>query len=154
MFELHIFENYKEEYPDLKGSELTDRFIRRALEESGISGATILRTDKNKPYLEGNKAYISVSHSKDLIAICVADEEVGIDLQHTRGVNIEKIAERFFECEFFKLWTRKEAFAKLTGEGMGQLVQPVSVLARTDVEFEDFILEDGLYCCICTYKQP
>ena len=165
MFELHIFENYKEQYPKLKGSERTDIFIQRALKESGITEASVKRTEKGKPYLPENTAYISVSHSQDLIGICVADEEVGIDLQFSRGVNTQKIANRFFsrqeaeylksqenENAFFRLWTRKEAFAKLTDEGIGQLVKPISVLNRTDVEFEDFILEDGLYGCICTYR--
>ena len=165
MLELHLFESYKEEYPQLKGRDLTDRFICRALEESGIRSTIIQRTDKGKPYLADGSAYISVSHSSDLIGICVADEEVGIDLQHRRNSNVQKIANRFFsqdevgylkiqenEDAFYRLWTRKEAFAKLTGDGMGQLVKPVSVLERTDVEFEDFMLEDGLYGCICTYK--
>ena len=166
MFELHVFEEYKESYPDLNGRELTDQYIRLALAESGIKDAVIQRTDKGKPFLRGGNACLSVSHSADMIVICIADEEVGIDLQYARGINAKKIANRFFSVEendyirscgrpedaFFRLWTRKEAFAKLTGEGMGQLVKPIPVLARSDVEFEDFTLEEGLYCSICTYK--
>ena len=180
MLELHIFQNYKEEYPDLRGSSRTDQFIQKALEESDVGAKAagsdrkpvIERTDKGKPFLAESNVHLSVSHSEDMLVVALSDEEIGIDLQHKRQVNIGRIASRFFSRDeveylaeqndtnkngeqveaFFHLWTRKEAFAKLTGEGMGQLVKPVSVLMRNDVDFDEFTLEDGLYLCICTYK--
>lgn len=102
-----------------------------------------------KPYLKGEKnLYFNISHSKNYVVCAFSDEEVGIDIQvHRKGKG--DIAQRFFSLKdrllmeelagegrgpeeiFFFLWTVKEAYMKLTGEGMRQ------GLDATVIEMED-----------------
>lgn len=78
--------------------------------------------------------YFNMSHSGNYVVIAVADVEVGIDIEH-KAKNHVSVANRFFckqeyerildaegeeeqkKC-FLEIWTKKEAYVKLTGMGM------------------------------------
>lgn len=89
-----------------------------------------------KPVLvDGNgsicQPQISWSHSRRAVAVAVSREPVGVDLEWI-GRYRESIVRKNFsaaererlehsdspEQEFYRLWTRKEAFVKRSGEGM------------------------------------
>ncbi len=105
----------------------------------GVDPAAVpLRTAaKGKPEIgERSDLRFSVSHSEELALYALArGREVGIDVERLRPLpEAERIAERYFAPEeraalravppddraaaFFRLWTRKEAYAKATGEGV------------------------------------
>jgi 4'-phosphopantetheinyl transferase len=85
----------------------------------------------------GDNLRFNLSHSHGLAILAVTwDREVGVDLEYIRDdVAIEQIAERFFSDRertalralsavarreaFFACWTRKEAYIKARGEGLG-----------------------------------
>jgi 4'-phosphopantetheinyl transferase len=89
-----------------------------------------------KPELDGKPLHFNVSHSEagGLFAFtCTAP--VGVDLERVRALpDMLQIARRFFSpaeaaailevpeeertTAFFRIWTRKEAFIKATGEGL------------------------------------
>lgn len=85
-------------------------------------------TDKGKPYLCNNEFYFSVSH-KGTKAVCVINETpVGIDIENIKPFN-KKTAERICtpnelqyigdsEQRFAEIWTVKEAYSKLKGDGI------------------------------------
>ena len=90
-----------------------------------------------KPYWDGIPLFFSLSHSGDLVALAVSEQEIGLDVQEMTGADWKKLAKRFFadeeqeelwrlcepseesgQREFFRLWSRKESYGKLTGEGV------------------------------------
>lgn len=96
------------------------------------------RYGKNgKPYWVELPYYFSLSHSGDLVALAVSEQEIGLDVQKVTGTDWRKLAGRFFAqeeqreleklCEiseelgrkeFFRLWCQKESYGKMTGEGL------------------------------------
>lgn len=91
--------------------------------------------EKGKPYLREYPWFFNLSHSGAYVFCAVSDREVGADIQQCAAADLEKLAQRFFSerenhaltaCRseeerrqlFFRLWTRKEACGKLSGEGI------------------------------------
>src|SRR5262249_7381076 len=84
-----------------------------------------------KPHLVGSTLEFNISHSGDLAVIALSQVEVGVDVELPRPRRSDDIARRFYapgEIErlfaepdpaaradsFFRLWTCKEAFLKVT----------------------------------------
>ncbi|MDO4394290.1 MAG: 4'-phosphopantetheinyl transferase superfamily protein [Bacillota bacterium] len=166
----YCYENYKTIYPQLSGSELTDALIIRAVNEYGICDDElhVIRDHRNKPYIAPRSEYklnVSVSHCRDTFACIICETDCGIDIQMPGDVAIHKIAQRFFsereqimieedgEDMFYRLWTRKEAYAKYTGKGFGLVLAKTEVTELKDVMFIESMLENGMYCTVCLPKE-
>lgn len=176
--ELYIIEDYRDCFPELTGRELTDALVIRLLTENGYLRAAkprIIRLPGGKPVLAGDTGiFFSVSHTGKVFACAVSDEEIGLDIQEARrrdASRTRRLARRYFTEDeiayleggfgnsgrteeeltdrFYRLWTRKEAYAKYTGEGLKAVLEGSPVLGREDVVFREILLGDGLYGCIC-----
>jgi 4'-phosphopantetheinyl transferase len=97
--------------------------------------------DHGKPFLEGALLEFNLSHSSDLALIAVAGRRrVGVDVERLRSVtDLDSLATRVCTedervtlealagpCRahaFLAMWTRKEALAKATGEGIGGVMR-------------------------------
>lgn len=89
-----------------------------------------------KPYFENYPYYFNLSHSGDYVVCALSEREVGIDIQEHRGAALERVAQRYFSpaevfalmqaqdraALFFRLWARKEAYGKLIGKGIMEVV--------------------------------
>lgn len=144
---LYIHEEYNKE-PGRRHS--TEELIIRAaesyiaeegLDASGIS-VEILRTPEGKPYFTELPIEFSVSHTDDLWVCLMAEgkDAVGVDIQVMKEYSIEKIAAKYYTKEeqsyvaehgqesFYRIWARKEAYAKYTGRGLGKYLSNVSTI--------------------------
>lgn len=113
------------------GEELLRKLIS---EEYGVDESDILITNlpSGKPVAEvkGNEVFVSLTHSGNFVACALSNNPVGIDLEVKRYFNPRVLkalcdAEREFVAKskdeataFLKIWTAKEAYLKMTGEGL------------------------------------
>lgn len=118
-----------------------------------------------KPYFAELPIYFNLSHSGDYVLCAVADVEVGADIQRMESIDYERIASRFFsekECEvlrqtgaekakqlFYQLWTRKEAYGKLTGEGLGRVIAVDRSSSSTDLVWKEYDGLEGYSIAVC-----
>lgn len=116
---------------------LKDKDFQLETEESG------------KPFIKGNPFYISLSHSGDYAVLAVSEKPIGCDIEKIREINPEMpkkiFGEEITEKEkFFELWTKKESYLKLSGEGLKALNKPQS---RGYSFFETAL--SGYKCAVC-----
>ncbi len=107
-----------------------------------------------KPYLpEYSDYHFNLSHSGDRLAIAVAQHcPVGIDVeQWKQKADFQALVKRCFaeeeqvywqslsdehkKSEFYRFWTRKEAFVKATGRGIGLGLDQCVILPEKTTEF-------------------
>lgn len=92
-----------------------------------------------KPFLADRPdVQFSLSHTGDWVFCAVSDGAVGMDAQQLCPIG-ERVIRRCFSAEeqawlrqapadaAVRLWTRKEAYAKLTGAGLSAIAAPVPV---------------------------
>ena len=129
---------------------------------------SICRTSGGKPYFASRDLFFSISHAKDTVAVALSDTPVGIDIEFIdERRDILSLSRRFFAPDeykaisesnspaedFFALWTKKEALAKITGEGL-------SAICRADGLDESYgfslfslsISDNRAYISVCREK--
>ena len=107
-------------------------FAAGLLIRHAVGERTILLGEHGKPYVDDKALCFSVSHSGRIAAVAADDMEIGLDVEQLPEENRLRIADRFFHPEerayvaaaqdqrraFCEIWTRKEAYLKMTGEGI------------------------------------
>ena len=113
--------------------------VRRAVSE--ILGITeeavpLCSDERGAPILEGTGLFVSIAHSGSYVVCAVSHTPVGIDIEQVRPMCGRVATGTFYksECEylasdgyelsgeslvrFYEIWTTKEAYAKMTREGI------------------------------------
>lgn len=129
----------------------------------------VISYDKNgKPYCKNSPLFISIAHSGDLAVCAVSEKNIGVDIEKIRPLNMqsvrrfasEKELEYIFGCiptktdyestdsrvleRFFEVWTKKEAYGKMLGVGIGYDMK------NTEIENAVTIFESGYAITVVT----
>ena len=118
-------------------------------------GVENLHYDENKKPLADN-SFVSISHSKDMVAVCKSDKPVGIDIEFmVTDRDYKKIANRFYKGKeleyfnsrstaesFYEIWTKKEAYSKISGQGAIEIFNGFDVFSLEGYEFQTEIVEN------------
>lgn len=133
----------------------------------------ILREENGKPYFKNSDISFSLSHSGEISVAAICDEKdniIGVDVEKiVERSNMNELTERFFNdtekldfsrsgktpSSFFDIWTKKEAHAKMTGNGLSELIKKQSTTtsqaARSCYEF--YNKTDPYSLSICLYHK-
>lgn len=142
---------------------ISNVFVRmKATEILGIQNQDLQfsQNEFGKPYLVNTRQFhFNISHTKNALAIAIADTEIGVDIEKIKKFN-PKIAERYFTKEeavylknhstavdFFETWTKKEAYLKWLGTGLSTPLNSFNTLELKNVQTThqtDYIIS---VCC-------
>jgi len=150
----------------------TDEF-----DKDKMSDITIEVDENGKGRIENrDNLFFNISHSKEYVVLALSDEEVGIDIQEIKPLKAN-VPKRFFTDidneyidpseeggieRFTEVWSAKESFAKLTGNGIGEgfatfyedFEKMVIIDAETGeikAKLKCYIIDEGYKCFCSTY---
>ncbi len=118
---------------------------------------TIIRDKNGKPRFATFPLCFSISHSGTLAAVTLSNQNIGIDIELIDSSrDIFAVSKRFFAPEehltickskspvedFFALWTKKEAFSKLSGKGLSSICS-TQVSAGSEYNFKEYLVVTG-----------
>ena len=97
------------------------RIVRRELGRNVV----IDYNEVGAPFVDKSGTHISIAHSREVVAVAIAEERVGVDIE-SRERDFSRAAERYASAEeialggededwLAKLWTAKEAMYKYYG---------------------------------------
>ena len=103
---------------------------------------TLEKDARGKPYFPDSPYFVSISHTDGVCLAAVSDQPIGADIERIKprsAGHLEQLASRFFSpdeaaavhadpAEFYRIWTAKESFVKLTGEGFSRSFPSFSVI--------------------------
>ena len=136
------------------GRDLLTRLYHRA---TGESLPEIALTERGKPYLTDSDWHFSVSHTKSHVFCALSRHNVGIDAEEMDRQIDPKLAQRILSPSeaarfdgsremLLRFWVLKEAYAKLTGRGLGNYLQ------QTDLRPETVEQIDGCFVAVLEEK--
>lgn len=149
---------------DRKQSLGAGLLLKQVLLLHGVSMGKLLYGENGKPEMEG--IHFNLSHSHDMVVCVLSSQPVGCDIEKIKEKNdrIERIANRFFtgkECTylnafqdneknqaFFRIWTIKESYIKMTGEGLRLGLDRFEIVFGKEVE----LYREGERCS-CTIQE-
>ncbi len=157
------FVNWRDAHLSLFGKLL----LIRGLMQREYCEDTIRHLDQTcyrRPYLKGGPDF-NISHAGRFVVCMLADEKVGVDVEHIQPIELEDFRSQWTDKEwkdilgsgdplykFYRYWTRKEAVIKADGRGMHLPLHTLDVSTSPVVIGNNtwFLSEvdlDKSYCC-------
>lgn len=147
--------------------------LQQALERENISDWVIDVMPGGKPYLKNTREwFFNLSHSGTKVLCVLAREPVGCDIEKTEKAPLELVQGVLSRQEqnqlvclegdtqrdyFYKLWTGKESYLKLTGEGLSHRLNDITIfvpfrrqmIENKWVNFYDISCGEGYQATVC-----
>ena len=120
--------------------------LNTVLEINGLADVSVQKGAHGKPEISGMQ--FNLSHTDGLVLCAVGNKPVGCDAEKIKTAP-SGIAERFFcerekqylnvckdryDEEFFRIWTIKESYMKMTGEGIHLSMQSFDVCIDSEIQ--------------------
>ncbi len=139
-------------------AEAAEALLCYAAEKEGYSLPLDIKTEeKGKPYAEN--IHFSISHSENHVLVAIAPCRIGADIQKiNKGQNLSVATKILTPSElsgidtheFFRLFSMKESYFKMTGEGLPLTPKPFYAFEKCYfVTWE----KDGYMICVCTKEK-
>ncbi|WHE06162.1 4'-phosphopantetheinyl transferase superfamily protein [Thermoanaerobacterium thermosaccharolyticum] len=162
-------------YDDALRTLLAEAMLRVTLiKEFGLKNSDIVfyKNEFGKPFLKGKNIFFSISHSREWASIAVDCDNLGVDIEKIRDINLN-VAKRFFSMEecndmmkkddkidyFFTLWTLKESYVKALGKGLYVPLKSFTVKLEKEIKlygenknefyFKQFNIDAGYKLAVC-----
>ena len=121
--------------------------------ETGQALPEIAVTPQGKPYFPGSRWHFSISHTENHVFCALSLKNIGIDAEEIRRQIDPRLARRILSPSelarfdhsremLLKFWVLKEAYAKLTGRGLG------NYLGETNFDTEAVQIIDGCFVAV------
>lgn len=137
--------------------------LHKVCRRHGRSDQEISEGEHGKPQIDG--FYFNLSHSGNMVLCAVSENPVGCDIEKIEKPTL-RIAKRFFTEnentylekfeenqkaeEFFRLWTMKEAYVKMTGEGLTSSLKEFEI--QIDDQIQIYRNQSLQSCCVKEYS--
>ena len=153
-----------------------------ALTLEGVSDREITYVQNQKPCLKNSNIRFNLSHSGNMVFCAVSDKDVGCDVEQITDIDMQIAARFFFHEEyeaisacpdstsrndlFFRYWTLKESFMKVTGLGFKLNLDDFCIDLRSDgidvkqsvdsrnYYFKEYTADTGYKFSVCTADAP
>lgn len=141
------------------------------LNANNLINLIIERGENGKPYFKDiNDLFFNGTHSKDLMAVAMSDNLVGIDGEFLKKRNFLDIAKEYFsfneykflksslklEIDFYTIWTLKESYIKTFGKKIFDIKDSIEIdlneraIYNTDnLFFATFIIDNCYIISVC-----
>lgn len=97
----------------------------------------IVKLSNGKPVFSGADMYLSISHSRGIVAVAWSDHPVGVDVQSTDPgfvpntcfmTDDEVSILKKNGADIMDVWSAKESFLKMTGDGISSGMERITTL--------------------------
>lgn len=118
-----------------------------------------------KPYIKNCKFFYNISHSFDYVITIISKKEIGVDIEKIRKTSLNSInyfatkSEKMYilssDCDvyerIFKIYTLKEAYFKMIGSNLDNILSVEFVIDGNDVFCSDNTVNAGFISDINEY---
>lgn len=124
-----------------------------------MGAKNIIRLENGKPVAEN--LFVSISHSGGKCAVCASQNPIGIDIEKIADRDFDGIVKRTFGAKekeyysknksseaFYEIWTRKEAYSKISGDGIRDIMRATDTFSLDGYEFKTQF-QDGFVLTVC-----